>query len=292
MPFPLTIPLLLRLLLLLLLLGLAASWLLGSVMMRATPSAVPTPAAPANAVRLESTDGLRLAGSYWSGRRRGGPAILLLHGNGASRAALAGNAAWFAQRGYAALAIDLRGHGESAPAAKAFGLMESRDAAAGLAWLRRLGHDKVAVIGVSLGGAAALLGDDGPVAADALVLQAVYPDIRRAVRNRIAGILGSVPAVLLEPLLSLQARPRIGVWPGRLSPIAALPRFSGPVLIIGGGADRHTPPAETRALHAAARGPKGLWIAPGYGHDAISRIESADYRTHVLAFLNETIGQP
>ncbi|PSJ40518.1 alpha/beta hydrolase [Allosphingosinicella deserti] len=283
---------LVRLLLLLLILGLAASWLLGALMVRATPSAVPLPPAPATPVRLESSDGLALAGSYWPGRSADAPAILLLHGNGASRAALAGNVAWFAERGYAALAIDLRGHGRSASAGKSFGLEESRDAAASLAWLRRKGHGRIAVIGVSLGGASALLGDHGPVTADALILQAVYPDIRSAIRNRIAGILGTVPATLLEPLLSFQARPRLGAWPGRLAPIAALPRFRGPVLIVGGGADRHTPPAETRALYAAAPGPKTLWIAEGYDHAAVSAIDSPEYRRRVLAFLEQTIGRP
>jgi hypothetical protein len=32
-----------------------------------------------------------------------------------------------------------------------------------------------------------------------MVLQAVYPDIRRAIRNRIASVAGSLPAALLEP---------------------------------------------------------------------------------------------
>jgi alpha-beta hydrolase superfamily lysophospholipase len=279
-------------LLFLLILGLAFSWMVGSAMVRATPSAVPEPGPPGIGVTLRSPDGLRLAATYWRGSTAAGPAVLLLHGNGASRASVSGNAAWLAEQGYAAMTLDLRGHGQSDPAPKTFGFAESRDAAAALSWLRRRGHGKVAVIGVSLGGAAALIGEDGPLPADALILQAVYPDIRRAIRNRISGLVGSVPAIALEPLLSLQARPRIGVWPQRLAPISAIRRYPRPVLVIGGGDDRYTPPEETRALHAAAPGPKAIWIVPGLDHDPICRIESRAYRGRVARFLAATIGIP
>jgi alpha/beta superfamily hydrolase len=91
-----------------------------------------------------------------------------------------------ARLGYAALTIDFRGHGESEMAERSFGLREATDAASAFRWLKQ--HQRgarVAVIGNSLGVAAALLGSAGPLPADALVLQAVYPDIRRAIRNRL-----------------------------------------------------------------------------------------------------------
>jgi alpha-beta hydrolase superfamily lysophospholipase len=206
---------------------------------------------------------------------------------------MAGNAAWLAGQGYAAMTIDFRGHGESAAAEHSFGLNESRDAKAALEWLKRRQEGApVAIVGVSLGGAASLIGEDGPLPADALVLQAVYPDIRHAIRNRIAAVTTAGPAYLLEPLLSLQAKPRLGIWPGRLAPLEALPAYGGPVLIVGGGADPYTPPAETRAMFAAARGPKSLWLAPGADHKAVSDLESPAYRERLLDFLRRRIGEP
>ena len=275
-----------------LVLGLAVTWLVGSVLMRATPSQVPAATAPARDLRLRSEDGFSLAATYWPGRLPASPAVLLLHGNGASRATLAANAGWLAKRGFAAMALDLRGHGQSEAASKSFGLAESRDAAAALAWLRRSGHKRVGVVGVSLGGASALLGDKGPLPADALVLQAVYPDIRSAIGNRIAGLTGRPIAQLLEPLLSQQSRLRLGVPPSRLSPIKALPAFRGPVFVVGGGEDGHTPPEETRALYAAARGPKALWIVPGLDHRAVSEVGSEEYRLRLFAFFGASLGPP
>jgi len=276
-----------------LLAGLALSWAAGSAMVRGVPADVPPAEAPAVDLRIRTGDGLALAATYRPGRRPDSPAVLLLHGVKASRASTAPTAAWLAGLGYASLTVDFRGHGESDMAERSFGLREASDARAAFGWLkRRQGGARVAVIGHSLGGAAALLGPSGPLPADALVLQAVYPDIRRAIRNRIAARLGALPARLLEPLLSFQSKPRFGVMPGDLSPIDALRRYPGPVFVLGGLDDRYTPPDETRALFAAAPGPKRLWLVPGCDHEAMGALADPAYRARLGRFLEATIGPP
>ncbi|MES2442450.1 MAG: alpha/beta fold hydrolase [Pseudomonadota bacterium] len=273
--------------------GLVLSWTLGNALVRPAASAVPAAIAPVRDFNLAASDGLRIAATYWPGRTPDAPGILLLHGNGASRAMVADNAQWLAGQGYAVLTIDFRGHGESTLAPRSFGLFESRDAAAAFAWLKRSQRGaKVAVLGISLGGAASLLGDGGPLPADALILQAVYPDIRRAIRNRIAASMTAVPAHAVEPLLSFQSRLRYGVWPGRIAPLAALRAYRGPVLVIGGAQDRYTPPAETREMFAAAPGPKALWLVEGLDHAHVSDLRTPAWRARILAFLQGTIGAP
>jgi dipeptidyl aminopeptidase/acylaminoacyl peptidase len=273
--------------------GLAMSWIVGSAIVKGEASAVPAAGHPARYVEIRSADGVRLAGTYWPGRQPNSPAVLLLHGVKSSRSSTSPTAAWLHGLGYAALAIDFRGHGQSDMAERSFGLREALDARAAFDWLRqRQGGARVAIMGNSLGGAAALLGDSGPVPADALVLQAVYPDIRRAIRNRIAHRLTPVPAYLLEPLLSFQARPRFGVMPGALSPLGALRRYRGPVFVIGGQEDRYTPPEETLALFAAAPGRKRLWLVPRRGHADMGDMQDQAYRSRISNFLEQTIGRP
>ncbi|MDP9424092.1 MAG: lysophospholipase [Pseudomonadota bacterium] len=200
---------------------------------------------------------------------------------------------WLSSLGYAALSIDFRGHGESELVERSFGLRESSDAQAAFWWIKqRQQGAPVAVIGNSLGGAAALLGPTGPIPADAMVLQAVYPDIRRAIRNRIADRLTTAPAYLLEPLLSYQSSLRFGVPPSVLSPVEALRRYRGPVFVIGGQDDRYTPPEETRELFAAAPGEKSIWLVPDRGHAAIGNLQDDQYRGRVEGFLQRTIGRP
>jgi fermentation-respiration switch protein FrsA (DUF1100 family) len=243
--------------------------------------------------RIRTADGLAVAGTYWAGRRPDSPGMLLLHGNGASRAAMADNGAWLAGQGYAVLTIDFRGHGQSPAVPHSFGLYESRDAEAAFGWLKKRQHGApVAVLGVSLGGGAALLGARGPLPAEAMILQAVYPDIRHAIGNRIASFTTTAPAFLLEPLLSYQSLPRLGVLPDRLAPLRALRTYRGPVLVIGGTADLYTPPIETKAMFDAARGEKAIWLAPGTDHAQTSDLRTAAYRRRVLGFLRSEIGEP
>jgi uncharacterized protein len=280
---------LIRVLPLLLVLGLALSWVFGSLTVRPQHSVT----GPMGArVTFNAVDGSAIVGSYYAGPDAKAPAILLLHGNGSSRGQFAGLAPWLNQQGYAVLAIDFRGHGESAQVSRSFGLFEARDARAAFDWLKarqgggKEGRGKIGVLGSSLGGASALLCEQGPLPADALVLQAVYPDMRHAIRNRIASKVGGFIATLAEPLLSYQARPRFGVWPDAISPLAALPAYRGPVMVIGGATDLYTPPDETRQMAKAARQLDRLWLAPGLGHDAIASVDNAAYRAALLAFFS------
>jgi pimeloyl-ACP methyl ester carboxylesterase len=276
---------------LLLLLLLAASWWFGSMAAAGHASAVTPVPAPAQAVRLTARDGIAIVGTYWPGRKPDAPAVLLLHGVGASRNQTAPMAEALVAQGYAALAIDLRGHGESAITDHSYGLDEGLDARAAFGWLKTRQHGaKVAVIGISLGGAAALVGRDGAVPADALVLVAVFPDIRHAIYNRMASLLTPIGGAIGEPLLSLQSQPRYGVWPGRIAPIAAIHGFAGPVFVIGGADDRYTPPAETRALYDAAPNRKALWLVPGLAHGQVSNLHDAEWARRITGFLRGTIG--
>lgn len=273
--------------------GLILSWAAGSLIVGGSASEVAPAVPPARDFALRTADGLDLAATYWPGARPDAPAVLLLHGVNSSRRSTAPTAAWLASLGYAALTVDFRGNGESPMTDHSFGLHESIDARAAFDWLKRRQRGaRVAVIGNSMGGAAALLGPAGPLPADALVLQAVYPEIRQAIRNRIAAWVGRPPSLLLEPLLSYQSLPRLGVWPSELAPRAAIRRYRGPVFVIGGTDDRSTLPDETRALYDAAPGPKRLWLVSGRDHAAMEDLADPPYRNRLRAFLEATIGRP
>lgn len=274
-----------------LLLTLIGAWIFGTIAAEPHLSSVAPPNPPGRVVHLVSSDGVRLEGSYRPGRRPDGPAILLLHGINSSKASFNRHAAWLNGLGYAVLAIDFRGHGESAAVPRTFGLYEARDAAAAVRYLRvGAAQRRIGVIGTSLGGAAALLGDGGPLPVQAMVLQAVYPDLRDAIRNRIARIAGKPLAWIGEPLLSYQSWPRYGVSPSRIAPIKGLRLFRGPVLIIGGTADTNTTVPDTQAMYAAARAPKQLWLLPGVGHAATGTIFTEEYRRRVQTLFANSLG--
>jgi fermentation-respiration switch protein FrsA (DUF1100 family) len=186
------------------------------------------------------------------------------------------------------LLVDLQATGESPGEAITFGWRERHDVAAAVAFIRQqLPDRKVAALGTSLGGAAALLASP-PLAVDALVVEAVYPEIEAAVRNRLEIRLG-LPGRSLAPLLLWQLPARLGVRSSDLRPIDHIASVSCPVLVIGGAVDRHTTPAETRALYSAAREPKELWIVPAAGHVDLHRFAPRKYEQRVLAFFDAAL---
>jgi alpha-beta hydrolase superfamily lysophospholipase len=275
-------------------LGLLASWRVGTKMIWGRKETkIAAAVAPASDLTLSTPDGMSLGATYWPGKNPNSPGVLLLHGLGESRQALAANADWLARQGFAVLTIDFRGHGQSSDAPHSFGLGESIDAQTAFDWLKQSQQGApVGAIGVSLGGAAILLGKDGPIPADAIVLQAVFPDIRRAIRNRIAAHLPTPLAYAFEPLLSYQAPPRFGVWPDQISPLASLKSYKGPVLIIGGANDSFTPPAESREMLEAAAGHKEFLLLRGLNHFQAAAAKSDQYRAEILKFFTSTLGAP
>ena len=261
-------------------------WSIGSMATRSTNSAVDQPPAPSQRITLTARDGTQLVGSFWPGRSERSPGVVLLHGNGASRAQMFQTAQWLSERGYAAFAVDLRGHGESAPASKSFGVHEALDAEAAVSWLRKhqLGA-RVGAIGFSLGGAAMLIGKDGPVTVDALMVEAMYPDIRAAIGNRFEAVMGRFGGKMIEPLLSYQSIVRYGVWPSDMSPQTRIASINAPVFVIGGERDVYTPPAETRAIYQAAQGAKEIWIVADRTHDTMPLADDPEWQQRVGAFL-------
>jgi pimeloyl-ACP methyl ester carboxylesterase len=268
-------------------------WAAGSILAAPSNGPVPAPAPPGRVVRLTAVDGTAIAGSFWPGVRAQGPAVLLLHGINNDRTSLRRHAEWLNGLGYAVLAIDFRGHGASAAVERTFGWREAEDARAAFDWLKRGAPDrKVGVIGVSLGGAAALLGDDGPLPVEAMVLHAVYPDLRKAIANRIAQVAGSPVAIVGEPLLSYQSWPRYGIPPERIAPIEGLKRYRGSILIVAGSKDLSTTLEDSRRLYAAAPGAKALWVVDGADHVATSKLWTDDYRARVGSLFARTLGNP
>jgi fermentation-respiration switch protein FrsA (DUF1100 family) len=192
--------------------------------------------------------------------------------------------------GYSVLMIDLQAHGETVGDRITFGLRESLDVEAAAEYLsHRLGGRPIGVIGTSLGGAAALLGD-APVDAEAVVLEAVYSSIEQAVGNRIALRLGQI-GHWLAPLFVWQLKPRLGIDPGDLAPVAAIHRLRAPVMIIAGTEDRHTQPHESKALYLRAKSPKRLWLIDGAGHQDLHRHSPAEYEQRVMGFFERHLAR-
>lgn len=148
-------------------------------------------AEPVEQLRIEVADGLVLRGEAWGDP--GARPVLLLHGGGQTRHSWTETSQRLAAAGLRALAVDLRGHGESDwdPAGGYdFGWF-AQDVEALLRSLPRPG----VVVGASLGGIAALVavGLEVPERCKGLVLVDVAPRIEPSGARRVLDFMASAP---------------------------------------------------------------------------------------------------
>ncbi|HEV2861134.1 MAG TPA: alpha/beta fold hydrolase [Pyrinomonadaceae bacterium] len=265
------------------LLALAAVWLMGGALSGPSRAVVGPPPPELNARAVEFGGGLR----GWLLRgREGGGAVVLMHGVRASRLQMLGRARFLQAAGYTVLLFDFQAHGESAGDNVTFGYLESRNARAAVEFVRASAPgERVGVIGVSLGGAAAVLAEP-PLDAQALVLELVYPTIEQAVADRLAMRLGRRAAVF-GPLLTAQLRPRLGFGPEALRPVARVGALAAPKLFVAGAEDRHTTIEESRQLFAAAAEPKEFWPVEGAGHEDLHALLGREYEQRILDFFGK-----
>jgi uncharacterized protein len=248
----------------------------------------PPPALGAQDVSFPSSSGSRIRA--WLARGRVGKgAVLLLHGIGSNRTSMESRAQFLHNEGFTVLAPDFEGHGESSGEIVTYGAHESLDAEAALDFLRRQAPgERIGVIGVSMGGAATLLGDK-PLPADAYVLESVYPTIRRAVANRLGtwfGPLGGIARLFTSPVLGM-IRSKTGVSEKELQPISRIGGIHAPLLLISGTEDHYTPIAEAESLFAHAPKPKTFWAVNGAEHEDLYAFEHDEYERRVGEFLTQ-----
>jgi uncharacterized protein len=271
------------------LLGAAGSWVVGWQLSRPVPASIgpPPPDLGAAPVAFRSESGSPVHG--WLSRGTPGRGVvLLLPAIRANRLSMVDRARFLRAAGYSTLAIDLQATGESPGDRITFGWRERLDVLAAVRLLRaRIPAEPMAVLGTSLGGAAALFAAP-ELDADAVILEAVYPSLDVAVENRLRIRLSAIGAAF-APLLLAQVRPTVGVWPSALKPVDRIGLLRCPVLVIGGTRDQHTTAADTQRLFDAARAPKELWMIEDADHGDFLRQRRQEYERRVLAFLQRML---
>lgn len=273
-------------LLMIALLTFISAWVAGGFL--TTPANQPVGNLPSDlygeSVQFSSESGSTIHGWLIPGERQRG-AVVLMHGVRGNRTSMLERARFLSHAGYTVLLFDFQAHGESPGKQITFGYLESRDARAAVSFLRaRLPGESIGVIGVSMGGAAALLATP-PLETEALVLEMVYPTIDQAIEDRLQIRLGKLGSVI-APLLRWQLKPRLGISTAALRPIDKVGSVQVPKLFIAGENDEHTRIEESRALFTTAAEPKDLWVVNGAKHEDLLRFAGQEYERRVLLFFD------
>jgi dipeptidyl aminopeptidase/acylaminoacyl peptidase len=237
---------------------------------------------PHEAVRFTTDDGVTLDGWLIPAERDTRAAVILLHGFSWHRVPwLSMFVPWLRER-YHVLQFDFRGHGASDPAATTLGTAERRDVAAAVRLLEGRGLGPIALYGISMGGATAIMaGAELPVAA--VIADAAYADLRNPIANRMREAHLPLPGLgsrLVVAGAALRARTRL------ISPIDRVADLSPRgLLLIAPREDRLVDWQQSVRLHDAAGEPKELYVVDGAAHGEARMVAGPDYERRVLAFL-------
>lgn len=232
---------------------------------------------------IVQNDRSRIAGWIVDGARGGGIA-LLLHGIRDDRTFMLSRALFLNRLGFTVVLIDLPAHGESEGETISFGHYEGGGVAAVVAYLKaRYSHERIGVIGESLGAASIVLSGCANEI-HAIVLESMYTTIERAIACRLRNKFGAL-GLLLFPLLLAMLRLRVKVHPSQLRPASKMSSIQVPMMIVGGEEDHLSTPEENQELFSHANEPKELWLVKGAGHTNYHHFCPQTYEAKVGNFL-------
>ncbi len=231
--------------------------------------------------------------------------IIVVHGTRTNRtdqkAGLLNLSGALARHGFAILAFDMRGTGESPPAPLSLGYFEQRDVLGAVDFLRSgpipypdLGRTRIiGGWGVSMGAATLLMATAQEPAIRAIVSDSAYADIIPILEREVPKG-GHLPP-LFTPGALLAARVLYGVDFYAVRPVDIVASIAPrPILFIQGTSDAYVPPSNMGMLATAARTGTNAnvqtWLVPGAAHAQSFNTEGAVYIDRVVAFYNATLG--
>jgi fermentation-respiration switch protein FrsA (DUF1100 family) len=235
--------------------------------------------------------------------------ILIVHGIDNNRAdpgaGLLHLSSDLAHHGFAILAFDLRGNGESPAAPRSFGLYEQRDVLGAVDFLHsgtlpypELGRTRaIAAWGDSLGGATVIFASASEPSIKAVVSDSSYADILPRIERGIPA-QGHVPP-MFTPGGLIVAQWLYGIDYYNIKPASVIASIAPRSILLIHGADdnkdhKTTPPADMYLLAAAALGAQNAnvqtWMVPGATHVQAYNVEGQAYVDRIVAFYTAALG--
>ena len=241
---------------------------------------------PYEEVTFSSKDGTRLSGWFVPavGTPRG--TVIHFHGNAQNMSAHFGFVNWLPAEGFNLFVFDYRGYGKSGGGPDRQGVYEDSVAALSYVAARKgIDHNRLLILGQSLGGANAIAAAGGNRFSGirAVAIESAFSSYRGIVRDKIGEI----------PLLSFLKWPLSFLLIGNsLSPEAVVAKIAPvPLLLIYGTADPVVPYHHGTGLYARAKEPKELWTIEGGGHTEAFAESGSPYRAKLVRFFNEALAK-
>lgn len=241
------------------------------------------------AVTFPSEDRIMLTGWYGEAAEPAAT-IILCHGMPGDKRDMAGLAGALVEAGFGTLAFDFRGWGESDRGPVTFGYREMHDILGAVTFVqnqRTERHQRIGIVGLSMGAAAAILAAAETPAIEAIVADSSYARLDQEADLVVRRLWGPLAALVSGSARQLAER-LIGTPLASVSPVNAVAKISPrPVMIIHGMSDRLTDVRDAYALYQACGDPKTLWIIEHAAHARTRRVGAEQYDRRIIEFFRQ-----
>lgn len=223
---------------------------------------------PYEEMTIQSFDGLTLYGKYYE-YAPGATIELMFHGyRGSAERDLCGGVQRSFSLGHNVLIVDQRASGKSGGSVISFGINESKDCHAWLAYmLEHFGPDsKIILTGISMGAATVMMAAGKPLPTNVIGILADcgYTSPKAIIKKVIRDM--KLPADLLYPFVKLAARVLGRFDLEECSAIEAMRSCHVPVIFFHGETDDYVPCVMSRENYNACTARKKLVTTPEAGH--------------------------
>lgn len=226
--------------------------------------------------------------------------IIIVHGVDSNRAdpevGYLDIADLLSQHGYSSLLFDLRGHGESGGQQVSGGLFEQRDLLGAFDFLIAQGipEEQIGVLGISLGGAVALLAASKEPRIRAVVADSTFADLSELIvteAKKRTSLPDQVVPILIPGMIQA-AKLSYGIDINKIAPIEAVKTIPYPILLIHGTADERIVPANAHRLaKASPYNDTTLWTVQGANHARTFKTNPQKYIHYVTNYFNRRFSE-
>ena len=238
---------------------------------------------PYEAVTIRSHDGLKLRGKFYEGRS-GAPLLLFFHGyRSTAERDGSGGFSLCREKGWNAMMVDQRAHGESQGKTITFGAKERYDVLDWVNWaVRRFGEDQeIYLVGVSMGAATVLMaaGLGLPPQVKGVWADCGYSSTEGVLRHMIR--CWKLPETLTFAAARLGGRIFGGFDVREITPLEAVKKAEVPILLIHGEDDNVVPHHMAEEIREACAAPVEIVSVPKAHHGMSFYVDNARYRSAV-----------
>ena len=241
-------------------------------------------------IRFRSGTGITLSGRFFAGARK--TTIVLANGYGDTEQQMLPIADFLHKAGFSVFTYDMRARGRSGGEYVTLGVLEQKDLISTVDYVANRGDvagGRIGVLGISMGGATAILAAAQDQKIKAVVDDCGFSDAPRAIAAGFEHFI-HLPAFPFAPVTVWIAEERAGIDVRQARPMDVIARISPrPILIIHGTDDFVIPIDNSQRNFAAAREPKQLWLVPGAKHGQAHMVAKAEYEKRVDEFFRSAL---